>query len=253
MDYRGFGYSTGTPTEEGLIIDGITLVNWVLEVANVPPERIVIVGQSLGTAVATAVVEHFVVQRHLEFAGIALIAGFSDLPTLILTYAAGGIVPFLSPLRAFPKAQQFFTSKIKDTWRTRDRLANVVRHSRKLDLILIHAKNDYDIPWSHSNTLFYAAANATSEKGMSSKQVNSVKQHIDLGAQGWTNVWSAADNQYGFKRIQQTILRRGGRFQSNKTRGSQHSFITRTQPNHDIRLCQQGRVRIVQVVKHVYL
>ncbi|MCJ1438751.1 hypothetical protein MMC27_008141 [Xylographa pallens] len=210
VDYRGFGYSTGSPTEEGLIIDGTTLVNWVLEVANVPPERIVIVGQSLGTAVATAVVEHFVVQRHIEFAGIALIAAFSDLSTLIMTYAAGGIVPFLSPLRMFPRAQQFFASKIKDTWRTRDRLANVVRHSRKLDLVLIHAKNDYDIPWSHSNTLFYAAANATSEKGMSSKQVDGVKQHIDLGAQGWTNVWTAADNQYGLKRIQQTILRRGG-------------------------------------------
>ena len=224
MDYRGFGYSTGSPTEEGLIVDGTTLVDWALEVANIPPERIVIVGQSLGTAVATAVVEHFVVQRHVEFAGIALIAAFSDLSTLILTYAAGGVVPFLSPLRMFPRAQQYFSTKIKDTWRTRNRLANVVCHSRKLDLILIHAKNDYDIPWSHSNTLFYTAVNATSEKGMSREQIDGVKQHIDLGAQGWTNVWSAADNQYGLKRIQQTILRHGGRFQSDKTRGGQHSF-----------------------------
>ncbi|MCJ1285969.1 hypothetical protein MMC26_005311 [Xylographa opegraphella] len=195
VDYRGFGYSTGSPTEAGLIIDGTTLVNWALEVANIPPERIIIIGQSLGTAVATAVAEHFVVHRHMEFAGIALIAAFSDLSTLILTYAAGGVVPFLSPLRMFPRAQQFFSSKIKDTWRTRDRLANM---------------NDRDIPWTHSNTLFHAAANATSKHGMSSKQIDGVKQHIDLGAQGWTNVWSAADNQSGLKRIQQIILRRGG-------------------------------------------
>ena len=212
MDYRGFGFSTGSPTEEGLILDGITLVNWALEVANIPPARIIIVGQSLGTAVAIAVAEHFSVQRHVEFAGIVLVAAFSDLPTLMLTYAAGGVVPFLSPLRFYPKIQQFFSHQIKDKWRTRDRLVNIVRRSRKLDLILIHAKNDYDIPWSHSNTLFYAAASATSEKGMSSKQIDGVKQYVDLGAQGWTNVWSAASEQGGFKRIQQVILRRGGKF-----------------------------------------
>ncbi|MCJ1403662.1 GTP-binding protein of the rab/ypt [Xylographa trunciseda] len=210
VDYRGFGYSTGSPTEEGLIIDGTTLVNWALEVANIPPDRIVIVGQSLGTAVATAVTEHFLVQRQIEFAGIALIAAFSDLPTLLLTYAAGGVVPFLSPLRIYPKAQHLFSRKIKDTWKTRDRLANMVRRSRNLDLILIHAKNDRDIPWTHSNTLFYTAVNATSERGMNCKQIDGVKQHIDLGAQGWTNVWSAATNHGGLKRIQQIILRHGG-------------------------------------------
>ncbi|MCJ1391027.1 hypothetical protein MMC18_003888 [Xylographa bjoerkii] len=214
VDYRGFGYSTGSPTEEGLIVDGVTLVNWALEVANIPPDRIVIVGQSLGTAVATAVTEHFIVQRQIEFAGVALIAAFSDLPTLMLTYAAGGVVPFLSPLRIYPKVQQFFSHRIKDTWRTRDRLANMVRHSRKLDLVLIHAKNDYDIPWSHSNALFYAAANATSERGMNPKLIDGIKQHVDLGAQGWTNIWTAANDHDGFKRIQQIILRRGGGFDS---------------------------------------
>ena len=53
--YRGFGHSTGNPTETGLIVDGIALVSWIMSVTNIPPERTVILGQSLGTAVSAAV------------------------------------------------------------------------------------------------------------------------------------------------------------------------------------------------------
>ncbi|KAK5004087.1 hypothetical protein LTR28_009360, partial [Elasticomyces elasticus] len=59
IDYRGFGLSTGSPTEAGLITDGVALVNWVIDVAGIPPDRIVILGQSLGTAVASAVALRF--------------------------------------------------------------------------------------------------------------------------------------------------------------------------------------------------
>lgn len=45
IDYRGFGHSTGSPTEAGLILDGVTLVDWVMKVAGIPPERIVILGR----------------------------------------------------------------------------------------------------------------------------------------------------------------------------------------------------------------
>ena len=45
FDYRGFGWSTGSPTEEGLLNDGVAVVNWALQVAEIPPHRIVLVGQ----------------------------------------------------------------------------------------------------------------------------------------------------------------------------------------------------------------
>ncbi|KAG7152440.1 Protein ABHD12B like protein [Verticillium longisporum] len=37
IDYRGFGASTGTPSEEGLLTDALTLVNWALKEARIPP------------------------------------------------------------------------------------------------------------------------------------------------------------------------------------------------------------------------
>lgn len=113
VDYRGFGYSTGSPDEKGLIIDGIATVKWALNVAKIPPEKIVLLGQSLGTAVATAVAEHFVVEEGLEFRGVVLVAGFSDLPTLLTTYAIGGVIPILSPLRPYPAYSNSLPRKFK--------------------------------------------------------------------------------------------------------------------------------------------
>lgn len=69
VDYRGYGKSTGSPSEAGLIQDGIATVDWAMSVAGVASERIVVVGQSLGTAVTSGVVEHFAA-RDVEFAGV---------------------------------------------------------------------------------------------------------------------------------------------------------------------------------------
>ncbi|MCJ1243807.1 hypothetical protein MMC30_001004, partial [Trapelia coarctata] len=209
VDYRGFGYSTGSPSEEGLITDGITLVDWALQVAGIPPERIVIVGQSLGTAVAAAVVEHYTEQSHVKFAGVVLVAAFSKIPELMLTYAAGSIVPILSPLRIFPKLQRYIAHRAKDTWNTEARLTNIIRQKGDFNLVLVHAINDYDIRWTHSNTLFYAAANATSEIGLNNDQIDNIKHHTDLGRHGWTNKWPATTRQNGVKTIRQIILRDG--------------------------------------------
>ena len=208
MDYRGFGLSTGDPTEAGLIIDGVAFVNWAVEVARIPPERIVIVGQSLGTAVATAVAEHFAVKRGTELKALVLVAGFSDIPTLMLSYAIGGLIPILSPLRPYPVLQKFFQRHIQETWYTSTRLANFIKGSNDVNLHLIHARNDFDIPWTHSNTLFYAAANATSESGLSMKDIDSIKTKTDLGEGGWVNEWNAG----GTKKIRQEIVRHGGMY-----------------------------------------
>ena len=216
VDYRGFGYSTGSPDEKGLIIDGIATVKWALDVAKIPPKKIVLLGQSLGTAVATAVAEHFVVEESLEFRGVVLVAGFSDLPTLLTTYAIGGVIPILSPLRPYPRLQQFFAKSIQETWFSATRLVNLVRKSKNINLRIIHAQNDFEILWTHSNTLFSAAANATStgDQGLTQKQIDALKIHQDLGESGFTNSWITVQEDGGRKSIKQDVVRHGGMFVS---------------------------------------
>lgn len=210
VDYRGYGKSTGSPNEAGLIIDGISLMKFAMDVAHITPDRIVIVGQSLGSAVATAVAEHFALKDAVEFRSLILCAAFSDVPTLMSTYAIGGLLPILSPLRPYPFLSQFFAQGIQETWLTFERLANLVRKSKNVNIHLIHATNDYDIPWSHSDTLFYAAANATSAEGLTFKQIDAVKLKVNLGQSGRTNFWKAVQDDGGRKIIRQDIVKHGG-------------------------------------------
>ena len=210
VDYRGYGKSTGSPNEAGLIVDGISLVKYAMDIAHITPERIIIVGQSLGSAVATAVAEHFALKDAVEFRSLILCAAFSDVPTLMSTYAIGGLIPILSPLRPYPFLSQFFAQGIQETWLTFERLANLVRKSKNVNIHLIHATNDYDIPWSHSDTLFHAAANATSGEGLTFEQINAVKIKFDLGQSGRTNFWRTVQEDGGRKIIRQDIVKQGG-------------------------------------------
>lgn len=53
IDYRGYGDSQGTPSEEGLKKDARAAWNWVTE-RGAHPQDVLIVGHSLGTAVSAA-------------------------------------------------------------------------------------------------------------------------------------------------------------------------------------------------------
>lgn len=54
IDYRGYGRSEGSPSERGLCADARAAYRWLRDVKQIPAERIVIVGQSLGGGVAAS-------------------------------------------------------------------------------------------------------------------------------------------------------------------------------------------------------
>lgn len=58
IDYRGFGESEGSPSEEGLVEDAISAYQWIHEQCTESSPQIVIYGQSLGTGVATRLAKH---------------------------------------------------------------------------------------------------------------------------------------------------------------------------------------------------
>ena len=55
FDYRGYGRSEGTPNEAGCIADGIAAQEWLAKRTNMRPNKVVVMGRSLGSAVATAI------------------------------------------------------------------------------------------------------------------------------------------------------------------------------------------------------
>jgi uncharacterized protein len=54
FDYRGYGRSEGRPHEAGCIADGIAAQRWLAERMGAEPKEIVVMGRSLGAAVAAA-------------------------------------------------------------------------------------------------------------------------------------------------------------------------------------------------------
>ncbi|POS78257.1 hypothetical protein DHEL01_v203341 [Diaporthe helianthi] len=165
LDYRGFGHSTGSPSEQGLITDASTLVDYAITTLDVPPSRILILGQSLGTAVSSAIAEKFSRERGIDFAGMVLVATFSSLPTMLSSYSLGGLVPFLKPLNICPPVLRFFLGFVVDKWKTLDRLAALTVQNRErngtLRVSIIHAADDKDIPCIESAKIFEAMARAS--------------------------------------------------------------------------------------------
>ncbi|KAK9434718.1 abhydrolase domain-containing protein [Metarhizium brunneum] len=184
IDYRGYGHSTGVPSEEGLIQDAETLVNWAMNVAGIPSHRIVLFGHSLGTAVASGAAERFA-RQGVDFAGLVLVAGFSDLANLLTGYRISGVFPVVGPLAAWPSAVKYLQTYVVDKWHSADRLASIVRNTKKrLRLELIHAYSDWDIPWQHEEVLFQAAANATTN-GLNQTEFDQFKEkHMKLSPGG---------------------------------------------------------------------
>jgi len=203
IDYRGFGTSTGWPSETGLLTDALTLVDFVMNSAGISPERIVIFGQSLGTAVGISVAHHLALQSPPTlFAGMVLVAPFANVELLTKTYSVAGVLPLLSPVARIPNALAFLNRFIVSKWPSKDKLAALIRHCEaleiaqrdsKYDITIIHAKDDYDIPWVHSEIVFRDAINATrtSNDSLDSEEleVEIAKQRSELGAGGWEVEW----------------------------------------------------------------
>lgn len=212
IDYRGFGYSSGTPDEEGIITDGVSLVQWIVEDLQLPAERIVFAGQSLGTAVAVAVAERLATHANIAIKNIVLVSAFANVPSLLKSYRIAGFIPVLAPLNSYPALQNLFLGKVRETWYTSERIATLMRQCKELNLHIIHAKNDPDIPWQEAEKLFHAASNATSERGMTIDQINAMKNRENLGNGGFVSSWTTRTKSGGKIFIRQEVFPYGGQY-----------------------------------------
>ena len=81
LQYRGYGLSTGTPNEKGLIIDAQTGLDYIRQRAELRGTRIVLYGQSLGGAVSIGLASRN--QKEGDIAGIILENTFTSIRKLI--------------------------------------------------------------------------------------------------------------------------------------------------------------------------
>jgi abhydrolase domain-containing protein 12 len=161
MDYRGWGLSSGKPDENGVIMDGMTVLEWVLKTANVDPSRVLLVAQSLGTGISMGVAAQYVeLHPSQPLAGIVTIAAFTSLRGLVGGYRMGGVLPLLGPLAIVPKLRDYFIHRFLraefDSTRRMQQLATTTKGT-DFSITFVHAKNDWEISYQHSRQLFHIA------------------------------------------------------------------------------------------------
>jgi len=130
FDYRGYGESEGVPTEAGLYRDAGAAYRYLRDSLSVPPERIVIFGHSLGSAVA------------VELAGRVPAAG------LILDGA----------LTSVPDRGQEVFPYVPVRWIAGSHFASIHKIGQiTIPKLFLHAEGDEVIPIGHGRRLFAAA------------------------------------------------------------------------------------------------
>ena len=83
FDYRGYGRSTGKPTEDGLYQDALAAYGYLVNTRGVRPERLILFGRSLGASVAGTVAS----QR--PAAGLILESPFPSIAAMARTHYLG--------------------------------------------------------------------------------------------------------------------------------------------------------------------
>lgn len=229
FDYRGYGLSTGAPTEEGLINDAQAVV----EKLTSPPlslsrSQIVIAGHSLGSAVAAGVAERLTFDRPdpkgTPFAGVVLFAGFSDLRSLLSTYRPLGFIPpLLSGLAAYPRLVHYVLDSVVDNWNTTSRIARLMGSHRQhgdadvpFNLEVLHAYDDRDIHWSNGmriwNAAIEAAEGAVAEDRVVSEESSDGIVQEKLWARKPTGSFFKRETAISGKKVRWSRIRHGGTF-----------------------------------------
>lgn len=148
-DYRGYGGSTGSPSETGLYRDGLSAYAWV-RANGFDEDRIVLWGESLGGGVATELA------RKTQCAALMLDHTFTS-----MTDVASEHYPWL-PVRWL----------LSDRYESLEKLSEV-----KAPVLVIHSPQDELIPYSHA----VALADAASDR---SELVTTSGGHNGLGFMG---------------------------------------------------------------------
>ena len=76
FNYRGYAYSTGKPSEKALFADALTEYDYLIKNLWITPEKIIVMGRSLGTGVAT----YLASQRKVE--GAILITPYASVESV---------------------------------------------------------------------------------------------------------------------------------------------------------------------------
>ena len=129
-DYRGYGRSTGSPSEEGVYRDARAAWDWLVDEAGEAPGSIVLFGRSLGGAVASQLA------TEVDAAGLIVESTFTSVPDI------GAELYWWLPVRLLARLEFDAAGAIKKA---------------TMPVLVVHSPDDEIIPFEHGQRLVEAA------------------------------------------------------------------------------------------------
>lgn len=131
LGYRGYGFSSGTPSEKGLNIDAQTALDWILQDEETKNTKVVVYGQSLGGALAI----QLAARNQDKLSGLMLENTFLSMRTLIP--------------KAFPPAK-YLVRLCHQVWPSEELIPSITT----IPTLFLSGLKDELIPPSHMRRLY---------------------------------------------------------------------------------------------------
>lgn len=130
VDYRGYGASSGKPSEQGTYLDAQAAWQWLTAGRGIKPGAIVLVGESLGGAVAAELA------ARVQPRALVLVSTFTSVPDL-----GSEIYPWL-PVRLISRYRYDTLAYLRDY---------------RGPVLIAHSRDDEIVPFAHGERLIAAA------------------------------------------------------------------------------------------------
>ncbi|KAJ1551042.1 hypothetical protein HK096_003508 [Nowakowskiella sp. JEL0078] len=205
VDYRGYGDSSGWPSENGLAKDARATWDWVID-QGVSKQNIIIMGHSLGTGPA-ARLAHDLDKEEIRPRALILQAAYSSISSVLFEYQMFEYIPIFAPLKLFPGLHEYLTSSLIDKYDTASKLSEI-----HCPILIIYGARDKEIPPRHSHILF---EEATKYMSRANEIPTSPKIEESLQIVSDDNRWSWAE---------ETRDREGRKWLANCNNQSQQQF-----------------------------
>jgi len=143
FDYRGYGRSQGSPTIEGVHIDAEAALETLLSMPGIDKDRIIVLGQSIGGAIAVYTVAHSPYKDRVR--ALILDSPFESYRGIAREKIAGSVIgwPFQYPL----------------SWLVNDDYSPVkyIKNVSPVPILIIHGEQDLVVPLRHGRALYDSA------------------------------------------------------------------------------------------------
>lgn len=129
-DYGGYGYSTGSPSEQRLYADIRAMWDYLINVKQIPPSEIVLFGRSLGAAPTAELAQS------VTPGAVVLESAFLSVPDVAKDMPIVGYLTWL----------------IRHRFENKDKVGKITS-----PLLVVHSPDDEVIPFAHGQRLFELA------------------------------------------------------------------------------------------------